>query len=132
MNSAMTIREFAEYTGLSAHTLRYYERIGLMSKVARGPNGHRVYGPHDAQWVAFLHRLRETGMPIREMLRYSAMRAEGDASLARRLALLEQHAEQLAEQLRTQHEHLARLRDKIALYKAQLSGSASALRVRET
>jgi DNA-binding transcriptional MerR regulator len=118
----MNIREFALHTGLTAHTLRYYERIGLMGEVARGGNGHRVYGPQDAMWVDFLHRLRETGMSIREIQRYCELSNQGDGSLASRIALLERHAEQLAAELRTKHDHLARLRERIAAYRAQQSG----------
>ena len=118
----MNIREFAEHTGLSAHTLRYYEREGLMGEVARDENGHRVYHQHDAQWVNFLHHLRETGMSIREMQRYCALRTQGDASLASRLALLERHTDQLATHLRQQHDHLARLRETVAVYRARLNG----------
>jgi DNA-binding transcriptional MerR regulator len=117
----MNIREFAEHTGLTAHTLRYYERVGLMGHVGREANGHRVYGPQDSQWVTFLHHLRETGMPIREMQRYCALREQGDATVQSRLALLERHTEQVAAQLRSQHEHLARLRDTVAAYQTKLA-----------
>lgn len=118
----MNIREFAQHTGLSAHTLRYYERAGLMGDVARDDQGHRVYGPQDSQWVNFLHHLRETGMSIREMERYCSMRSEGDATLAARLTLLTRHTEQLAKQLREQHEHLAKLRETVALYQSRVGG----------
>ncbi|HEV7915187.1 MAG TPA: MerR family transcriptional regulator [Albitalea sp.] len=117
----MNIREFAEHTGLTAHTLRYYERVGLMGNVGREANGHRVYGPQDSQWVTFLHHLRETGMSIREMQRYCALREQGDATVAGRLALLERHTEQVAAQLRSQHEHLARLRETVTAYQAKLA-----------
>lgn len=116
----MNIREFAEQTGLTAHTLRYYERAGLMGDVGRDENGHRVYGPHDLQWVAFLHHLRETGMSIREMQRYCALRSQGDGTIAGRLAMLERHTEQLATHLRQQHDHLARLRETVAVYQGKL------------
>jgi DNA-binding transcriptional MerR regulator len=118
----MNIREFAQHSGLTAHTLRYYERMGLMGDVGRDDNGHRIYGPQDSQWVAFLHHLRETGMSIREMQRYCSLRTQGDSTLASRLALLERHTNQLAEHLRAQHDHLARLRETVAVYQARLRG----------
>ena len=118
----MNIREFAKHTGLTAHTLRYYERVGLMGEVARGNNGHRVYGPQDAQWVEFLHRLRESGMSIRQIQRFCNLCEQGDGSLAQRIELLERHVEGLAAELRAKHDHLARLRDRIAVYRAQMSG----------
>ena len=117
----MNIREFAAHTGLTAHTLRYYERVGLMGNVGRESNGHRVYGPQDSQWVSFLHHLRETGMPIRELQRYCALREQGDATLAARLALLERHTDKVAAELRAKHEHLARLRETVAAYQARLA-----------
>jgi DNA-binding transcriptional MerR regulator len=118
----MNIREFAQQTGLSAHTLRYYERVGLMGDVARGGNGHRVYGPQDAQWVDFLHRLRETGMSIREMSRFCALCEQGDGTLSKRIELLERHAEKLAAELRAKHDHLARLRERVTVYRLQQAG----------
>jgi DNA-binding transcriptional MerR regulator len=118
----VNIREFAQHTGLSAHTLRYYERAGLMGDVARDEHGHRVYGQQDSQWVNFLNHLRETGMSIREMERYCSLRSQGDASLAGRLALLTRHTDQLAQHLREQHEHLAKLRETVALYQARVNG----------
>jgi DNA-binding transcriptional MerR regulator len=124
----MNIREFAEHSGLSAHTLRYYERVGLMGDVGRDENGHRVYGTHDSQWVEFLHHLRETGMPIREMQRYCALRAQGDTTMQARLALLERHTEQLATHLREQHDHLARLRETVTVYQARLRANPSLAR----
>lgn len=118
----MNIREFSEHTGLSAHTLRYYERAGLMGEVARDENGHRVYGPQDSQWVSFLHHLRETGMSIRDMERYASLRAQGDATLQQRLQVLEQYTDQLAKHLREQHEHLAKLRETVAVYQNRVHG----------
>ncbi|WP_280155728.1 MerR family transcriptional regulator [Piscinibacter sp. XHJ-5] len=116
----MNIREFAEHTGLTAHTLRYYERVGLMGQIGREANGHRVYGPQDSQWVTFLHHLRQTGMSIRDMQRYCSLREQGDATLQARLALLERHSDKVAAQLRSQHEHLARLRETVAAYQTRL------------
>jgi DNA-binding transcriptional MerR regulator len=122
----MNIKEFAEHTGLTPHTLRYYERVGLMGSIGRESNGHRVYGAQDSQWVSFLHHLRETGMSIRELQRYCALREQGDATLGARLALLERHTALVATQLREQHEHLAKLRDTVAAYQAKLARQRAA------
>jgi DNA-binding transcriptional MerR regulator len=68
----MTISELAQSTGVSKHTLRYYERIGLIPLVGRHPaSGHRLYTPQHPQWVTFIRNLRATGMPIRELRAYS-------------------------------------------------------------
>ena len=120
----MNIAEFARRCDLTPHTLRYYERIGLLGPVARETNGHRTFGARDVEWVAFLQRLRTTGMPIREMLRYAALRAEGPATLAARKALLEAHAAQIEASLRAQRANLRALKHKIALYESQLRETA--------
>ncbi len=59
----LTIEQVAECTGLSAHTLRYYEQIGLLDHVGRATSGHRCYAAKDLAWLEFLTRLRATGMP---------------------------------------------------------------------
>ena len=94
MTTFLTIAQVAEATGLSTHTLRYYERIGLLDSVQRRDNGHRVFRAEDMTWLAFLLRLRDTGMPIAQMLQYAALRRQGDSleSVSARQRLLELHA----------------------------------------
>ncbi len=87
----LTVREAAAFTGLSAHTLRYYERAGLVEPVARTASGHRRYARADLEHLQFLHCLRATGMPIRRMLDYAALASQGRGTLAARLQLLEAH-----------------------------------------
>ena len=123
----MNIAEFAKRCGLTPHTLRYYERIGLLGAVTRQANGHRTFGPRDVEWVEFLHRLRSTGMSISEMLRYAELRARGDCTLAERQAMLVRHADALAASLRVQQVHLRVVRQKIAIYDALIEESTTAL-----
>ncbi|RAT99762.1 MerR family transcriptional regulator [Brevibacillus sp. Leaf182] len=66
----LTIQQAAARTGLSVHTLRYYEKMGLMEPIPRGENGHRSYYAHDLEWIDLIARLRTTGMPIAEMQRF--------------------------------------------------------------
>jgi DNA-binding transcriptional MerR regulator len=74
MTSAeLTIAEVAERTGLTRHTLRYYERDGLMLDVGRAGSGHRRYSEHDLGWIELITKLRATGMPIREVRRYAEL-----------------------------------------------------------
>ena len=89
----MRIGELAAISGLSAHTIRYYERIGLMPAASRSSSGHRSYDPQTLVWIEFLGRLKTTGMPIREMLRYARLRELGRDSEAERQALLMAHRE---------------------------------------
>jgi DNA-binding transcriptional MerR regulator len=83
----LTIAETAERTGVGAHTLRYYERIGLL-RVARDATGHRRYTAADYARVVFLNRLRLTGMPIRELHRYVELVNAGPHTEPERLAML--------------------------------------------
>ncbi len=117
----LSIRQFAARCGLSADTLRYYEKIGLLRHVSRDASGYRVHGPRDLEWISFILRLKDTGMALDDIIRYAELRECGDATLAARQALLEQHAARLHERIQRDHQHLDALRAKIALYRQQTS-----------
>jgi DNA-binding transcriptional MerR regulator len=88
----MKIGELAKRSGLTAHTIRYYERIGLLPYADRNQSRHRDYDASILTWIEFLGRLKTTGMPIRDMLRYAALRERGvDGTEAERRELLERH-----------------------------------------
>lgn len=87
----MKIGELAKRTGLSAHTIRYYERIGLLPYAHRDRSSQRDYDASILAWIEFIGRLKTTGMPIREMLRYAALREQGAGTERQRAVLLEQH-----------------------------------------
>lgn len=87
----MKIGELARRSGLSAHTIRYYERIGLLPRADRDAGGRRDYDAVILKWIEFLARLKTTGMPIRDMLRYAKLRELGDQTGPERRALLEEH-----------------------------------------
>ncbi|MGK3961866.1 MerR family transcriptional regulator [Sorangium sp. So ce118] len=112
----LTIAEVAAATGTSAHTLRYYERIGLIRSVSRARSGHRRYGPDDVRWVEFLRKLHATGMPIRRMLAYAALVRRGDGTISERRALLEAHRDDVAAKLAEQQAHLAIIEKKVSMY----------------
>lgn len=117
----LNIGQFAEATGLSAHTLRYYEKINLLSPVLRDNSGHRRYSQKDRDWVAFITRLKQTSMPLKEIKKYAVLRAEGGVTLASRKALLEAHAVFIADKIVQEKAHLVALEKKIAWYEEQLS-----------
>jgi DNA-binding transcriptional MerR regulator len=91
----MKIGELAKRSGLSAHTIRYYERIGLLPYADRDQSGQRDYDASILIWMTFLDRLKTVGMPIREMLHYAALRERGVVTEAERCALLERHRERV-------------------------------------
>ncbi|MGK4003613.1 MerR family transcriptional regulator [Sorangium sp. So ce1036] len=114
--AALTIAAVAAATGTSAHTLRYYERIGLIRPVSRARSGHRRYGPDDVRWVEFLRKLHATGMPIRRMLAYAALVRRGDDTISERRALLEAHRDEVAAKLAEQEAHLEIIEKKVRMY----------------
>lgn len=114
--STLSIAEMAERTGVTAHTLRYYERIGLLDGVARDASGYRAYSTGDYGRVVFLTRLRMTGMPIRELLRYVELVGAGDATVDERLAMLVAHRESVRAQLAELQFALDTIDFKIASY----------------
>ena len=119
--TGLTIAEAAERTGLTAHTLRYYERDGLMLRdVGRSSSGHRAYTERDLTWIAMLTRLRATGMPIREVKAYAALCREGDGNELERLALLQAHRARVLAQLAEVTEHLGAIDNKIGIYQEKL------------
>ena len=112
----MKIGELAKRSGLSAHTIRYYERIGLLPVADRDAGGRRDYDPSILIWIAFRDRLKTTGMPIREMLRYARLRDQGDQTGPERRKLLEAHRAQVRERVAALHSCLLVLDTKIDGY----------------
>ncbi|MEV6844140.1 MerR family transcriptional regulator [Actinoplanes sp. NPDC051411] len=107
--------QVAEKTGFSLDTLRYYERIGLLS-VARTPGGQRQYRDDDIGWLEILRCLRDTGMPIQRMREYAELSRDDD-TVPDRIALLEEHdraVETRIAELQAQRDHI---RGKIDYYK---------------
>ena len=117
MEPELTIQQVAAATGLSVHTLRYYERCDLIAPIQRATNGHRRYSAQDIRWIQFLTKLRMTGMPIRQSQQYATLlRQQPDAVQARR-ALLEAHRQTVVEHLQALQENLAVIDWKIQHYK---------------
>ncbi|NMM07777.1 MerR family transcriptional regulator [Polaromonas sp.] len=118
MNQPLSISKAAEVTGLSAHTLRYYEKIGLIATVDRR-SGARRYSEADMRWLEFLVRLRATGMSMRDMQLYAQLLREGlaPASAAKRQVILEEHAERVEADMKALGDTLKYIRKKIRSYK---------------
>jgi len=123
----LTIQEVADRTGLSTHTLRYYERSGLMiAPVTRAANGHRQYSEDDIGWIEFLKKLRTTGMPIREMRRFAELQCQGDITMDQRLAILKAHRRRVVADLEELTEYLRVIEWKIEHYTDCLAANAPA------
>ena len=114
---SLSIAEAADATGLTTHTLRYYERDGLLlDAVDRASSGHRRYSEDDVGWIRMITRLRATGMPIREVRQYADLVRAGDGNEAERLQLLVAHRDRVRQQLAEVATHLEAIELKIGLY----------------
>lgn len=113
----LTISEVEEQTGLSAHTLRYYERIGLMAPITKGLRGHRRYDKDDLGWITLIKRLRSTDMSIKEMQHFAELVRQGDATISERRKLLEKHQIELQQKLVDIEETLSLLDHKVTTYR---------------
>ena len=113
----MAISDAAAATGLSTHTLRYYERAGLMlDPVERASSSHRRYGDADIAWVHFLTLLRSTGMPIATIREYTDLVRRGEETVEARRELLVRHRVSVLGQLDEITASLAAIDVKIAAY----------------
>ena len=111
-----TIEEAAARTGLTKHTLRYYEREGLLPPIAKASSGHRRYTDDDIGWVKFLQLLRATGMPIREAKEFVTLTWAGDHTIPQRVDVLTGYRAALVERMAQDVEHLEALNRKIDYY----------------
>jgi DNA-binding transcriptional MerR regulator len=119
---AVSISDAALLTGVSTHTLRYYERAGLMlDRVGRAPSSHRRYTEEEIRWVTLLTKMRATGMPIRRLREYADLVRAGDGNELERLELLEEHRAAVVIQLAAMRANLDAIDQKIALYRSRLT-----------
>lgn len=116
----MYIKEFSAQTGLSADTLRYYEKEGLLLPERDG-NGYRVYGARDAEWTDFILRLKEMGVPLARIKEYARLRHLGESTIPERFAILQAHKETLAAQQRQLAEHQEFLERKLDVYRKAMA-----------
>jgi DNA-binding transcriptional MerR regulator len=122
--SSYSPAQAAEKSGFSIDTLRYYEKIGLLTGIARNASGRRVFSEDDLGWLTMVRCLRETGMPIAEMLRYAELARGGDATLQERIELLQRHDRRVEEQIARLRGQQGRIHWKIDLYQGMAASCA--------
>jgi DNA-binding transcriptional MerR regulator len=122
-DEGLSVAQMAHVTGISAHTLRYYERTGLLRAIERTSGNQRRYRAGDIEWVRFLLRLRDTGMSIAKMRRYAELRAAGESTLEARMAMLQQQDAAVSDEIRRLQENRRALRDKVSLHQAQIDAA---------
>jgi DNA-binding transcriptional MerR regulator len=113
-----TPKQAASISGFSLDTLRYYERIGLLPKVARTATGRRVFSEIDVKWLGLLRCLRDTGMPIAEMQQFVRLMNGGAATTAERTEVLTAHHQRVEDQITRLQGHLAQIRSKLETYRS--------------
>nr|WP_302140562.1 MerR family transcriptional regulator [uncultured Schaedlerella sp.] len=116
----MLISKFSKAAGISAYTLRYYEKKGLI-RVNRDSAGRRDYSEDDIEWARFIKRLKDTGMLLRDIRHYSDLRYEGDSTMEERMALLLRHREAVVEQQKKWDGYLKNLDEKIHIYQKRIT-----------
>lgn len=128
-DGGLSIAEAARRTGVSAHTLRYYERVGLVvTPVDRTHGGRRRYRKLDLEWITICTKLRATGMPIRGIRRYAELVTAGKGNEDDRLELLESHRDQVVSQIAELQDSLQMINHKIDVYRGRLeAGDADRL-----
>jgi len=114
-----SIGEFSRLTNLGIHTLRYYEHENLITP-KRNSSNRRCYSDKDLAWIEFIKRLKDTGMPIKEIQHYAELRAAGDPTLNERMEMLIVHREFLNEQIKVLQGHMTKLDDKIEFYRHEI------------
>lgn len=95
-----TVHQVAEITGLSPHTLRYYDRQGIMPFLKKGANGAREFSDYDLQWIQVIECMKVSGFTLAEMRDYADLVRQGDATLEDRLAMFEEHRERTKRAIR--------------------------------
>ena len=120
MEPTLTVQEASHLTGLSVHTLRYYEKAGLITPVTRTEGGHRLYSERDLSAITFLKKMRLTGMGIRQLREYVGAGMQGEHSLATRRSLLRQHRERVVKQIQELQESLEVIDYKLGFYDESL------------
>ena len=117
----LTIQQASKLTGLTTPTLRYYERIALLTPVGRAANGHRRYDQQDVERITFLNYLRLTGMPLEQMKAYTALLDQGAVGIPRRVALLQTHRGAVARRMEEMRRMLAVIDYKLAALAEQIN-----------
>lgn len=125
-----TIRDVSEKTGLSAHTLRYYEKEGLITGVERSRGGFRQYTDEDLEALGLIQCLKNTGMSLQEIAQFIRLTHQGESTLKERVELLREHRENVAERLAEMQTYLEKVTwklnfftEKLKAYEARQAGT---------
>ena len=110
------MKEVAQITGLSEHTLRFYEKQQLILNIKRDSNNYRLYSDFDIQWIQFLTKVKSTNMPLKDIQKYAELMAKGNSTLAEREEMLLKHKQRITEQISTLSDILIQIDNKLQRY----------------
>jgi Predicted transcriptional regulators len=112
----LEINEVSKITKLKAHTLRYYESIGLIKNIKRNSSGKRIYTEQDLKWLEVINRLRATGMNINKMIEYARLRHMGDETITQRKNIMKEHLSSIENEIKKLLEAKDYVEKKIKIY----------------
>ncbi len=111
-----SIGEVAEAVGLTAYTLRFYEKEGLLPPIKRNTRGIRVFSDDDIYWIDFINCMRETGMSLQEIKYIIDLSLEGDKTIPKRKQLLKKHKQKIENQIRELQRFIDKIDKKLEWY----------------
>lgn len=114
-----SIRQISEKTGLTPHTLRYYEKEGLLPHVRRSQSGLRRFTESDLEWLGLVCCLKSTGMSIRQIRTFVELSMQGEDTLRQRCEILCRHKGHVQDQIKVMKKHLEKVTQKIEYFTAQ-------------
>ena len=115
----MQIKEFSEKTGLTSYTIRFYEKKELF-RVKRDEKNRRIYDETDIEWIKMLKRLKDMGMKLSEIKKYSDLRYEGNGTIKERMKILTNHKKYVNIEIEKWQKYLQNLDDKLEIYESFL------------
>ena len=117
-----TIKQVAERLDLTAYTLRYYEKEGLLPFIERNGNGNRIFNENDVEWVMLICCLRDTGMSVGEIKRYVDLCMEGNTTIETRRQIILQHKCAVEGKIKQLNDYLVKINKKLGCYDAFVRG----------
>ena len=115
-----SIQDVSKKTGLSAHTLRYYEKEGLLAHVERTAGGFRQYSDEDLEALGLICCLKNTGMSLQDITRFVELTHEGDHTLRERVEMLQKHRENVIARMAEMQKHLEKVTWKVNFFSEKL------------
>lgn len=122
-----TISQVAEKCGLTAHTLRYYDKEGLLPFVERSASGIRKFREADFEWLGIITCLKETGLPVKQIKQFIDWCIEGDSALAERYNVFVEQKRSIEKQMAVLQKHLDKVNYKIWYYKTALEAGTTSV-----